>query len=192
MRTSTIKRETLETKVFVELNLDGSRKIDINTSIPFLDHLLTMFAFYANIDLTVRATGDIEIDDHHTVEDTGISLGLAFKKALDNRVGIIRFASSYTPMDEALSRVVLDISNRPYLVFDVNFKRETIGSLSLENIREFLYAFAINSSITLHVTELYGTNDHHKAESIFKGLGLVFKTAKTIENDQVTSTKGSL
>lgn len=192
MRTKTIERKTLETNIYLELNLDGTRQIAIDTSIPFLDHLLTMFAFYANMDLTIKATGDIQVDDHHTVEDIGISLGIAIKESLGDKVGITRFSSVYTPMDEALSRVVLDISNRPYLVYDVDFKRETIGGLSLENIKEFLYALSMNAAITLHISQLYGTNDHHKAESIFKGLGRVFKEAIVVRSSEITSTKGAL
>lgn len=192
MRTSTLERITKESSILIELNIDGSRKIDVNTSVPFLDHLLTLFAFYAGFDLSIKASGDIEVDDHHTVEDIGITLGLALKKALGEKKGITRYASAYTPMDEALSRVVIDISNRPFLVNDASFTRETIGGLSLENIQEFLYAFTINAGITLHVSLLYGDNDHHKAESIFKGIGRVLKESVFVVGDEVTSTKGVL
>lgn len=192
MRTSTIERTTKETDIRLSLNLDGSRNITIDTPIPFLNHMLTAFAFYANIDLDITATGDVDVDDHHLVEDIGIVLGCAIKEALGDKLGIARFASTYTPMDEALSRVVIDISNRPVLVFDASFTRESIGGLSLENVKEFFYALAIESRITLHITNLYGSNNHHIVESIFKGFGRALTVAKDITGEQVTSTKGVL
>lgn len=192
MRTSTIKRTTKETDIKLSLNLDGNRKISIDTPIPFFNHMLTAFAFYANIDLEITATGDTDIDDHHLVEDIGIVLGSAIKEALGDKVGITRFASTFTPMDEALSRVVIDISNRPMLVFDATFARESIGGLSLENIKEFFYALAMEARITLHIAALYGDNNHHIAESIFKGFGRTLNLAKTVTGDDVTSTKGVL
>jgi imidazoleglycerol-phosphate dehydratase len=192
MRTSKITRTTLETTIELSLNLDGQGKVSIDTPVPFFNHMLTALAFYAGFDLTVVAKGDTEVDDHHLVEDIGIVLGQALKEALGDKVGITRFASALTPMDDALSRVVLDISNRPMLVFDATFQRESIGGLSLENVREFLYALAIESRTTLHASVLYGTNDHHKVESLVKGIGRVWKAAKRIESDVVTSTKGVL
>lgn len=192
MRKSIIERKTKESDISIELNVDGNREILIDTPVPFLNHLLEMFAFYASIDLSVKASGDIEIDDHHTVEDIAIVLGKAVLRALGDKIGIRRYGNALIPMDEALSRVVLDISSRPYLVYDVALKRESIGTLSLENVKEFLYAFAMNSGITLHVSLLYGDNDHHKIESIFKGLGTALKEAKEIVDSSVTSTKGVL
>lgn len=192
MRTSTQKRTTKETDITVVLNLDGTNDISVDTGIPFFDHMVTALAFYAGWDLTIEASGDLEIDDHHTVEDIGITLGLALKDALGEKVGITRFASALTPMDESLSQVVLDVSNRPMLVYNVDFTRETINGLSLENIKEFFYAFAIESRITLHASILYGSNNHHMAEALFKGVGRVLRDACTVESNRVRSTKGVL
>ncbi len=192
MRTSTMKRTTKETAITVALNLDGNRKISIDTGIPFFDHMLEAMAFYADFDLTIKAVGDLVIDDHHTVEDVGIVLGQAFKEALGDKVGIRRFADNVTPMDEALSRVALDISNRPVLVFTNPFTRETLGTLSTETIKEFFYAFTINAAVTLHIANLYGENDHHKAESIFKGVGRALNQAVELVDNTLPSTKGSL
>lgn len=192
MRTFTRTRTTKETDITIDLQIDGKGKADIQTDIPFLNHLLSAFTFYSGVDLTIQATGDLEIDDHHTVEDIGILLGTAFKEALGDKIGITRFSSNYTPMDEALSRVVLDISNRPILVYNVSYRRDQIGNLSLENIYEFLYAFTTNASVTLHIESLYGTNDHHIFESVFKGLGLAFKEACSIQSNVISSTKGLL
>jgi imidazoleglycerol-phosphate dehydratase len=192
MRTSTITRTTKETDITLTLNLDGTGNINIDTPVPFFNHMLTALAFYAKIDLDITASGDVDVDDHHLVEDIGIVLGTALKEALGDKVGIARFASTHTPMDDALSRVVLDISNRPMLVFDASFTRDQIGGLSLENVKEFFYALAMESRITLHITNLYGENNHHKVESIFKGFGRTFNLAKAITGDSVTSTKGAL
>lgn len=192
MRTSTIKRDTLETNISLTLTLDGTGVIDIDTPVPFFNHMLTALAFYSGWDLTIKATGDVEIDDHHLVEDVGIVLGTAFKEALGDKQGITRFASALTPMDESLSKVVVDISNRPMLVFKPDFKRDEIGGLSLENVKEFFYAFAIESRITLHLAIEYGYNDHHKVEALFKGVGRVLKEASAISNNGVVSTKGVL
>lgn len=192
MRTSNIKRTTLETTIELALDLDGKGEVSIDTPVPFFNHMLTAFAFYAGFNLTLIGRGDTEVDDHHLVEDVGIVLGQALKEALGDKTGIARFASALTPMDDALSRVVLDISNRPVLVYDASFERESIGGLSLENVREFLYALTIESRVTLHASLLYGNNDHHKVESLFKGLGRVWNEAKRIQGDRVTSTKGVL
>ena len=192
MRQSTITRTTSETDITIKLNLDGTRQISIDTRIPFLNHMLTSLAFYAGWDLDVQATGDTSIDDHHTVEDIGIVLGQAFKEALQDKLGIARFASCTTPMDEALSDVTIDISNRPYLVYNVEFTRESIGTLSLENIKEFFYAFMVEARITLHINLLYGDNNHHKAESIFKGVGRALQQASTMNGQTIVSTKGVL
>ncbi len=192
MRTSSLKRKTNETDISVSINLDGTGNCDIKTDIPFLNHMLTAFSLYSGIDLTITATGDVEVDDHHLVEDIGIVLGSVFQKALQDKVGITRFSETITPMDEALVRVVLDISNRPYLDFNGTFKRDQIGGLSLENIYEFLYAFAMESRVTLHIDVLKGQNDHHKAEAIFKGLGRAINVAKEVKSTRLPSTKGTL
>ncbi|MCF7926714.1 MAG: imidazoleglycerol-phosphate dehydratase HisB [Candidatus Izimaplasma sp.] len=191
MREATYSRNTTETKIDLTLSLDGNQKIMVDTPIPFLNHLLDLMAFYAGFDLSITATGDTEIDDHHLVEDIGILLGKSVNKALGNKQSITRFSAVYIPMDESLSRIVVDVSGRPYLMYNATYKRDVIGSLSLENINEFLYAFTMNSKLTLHVENLYGKNDHHKAESIFKGLGRALKKAfKETNNKAVPSTKG--
>jgi imidazoleglycerol-phosphate dehydratase len=192
MRETTIKRKTNETDINLTLNLDGKGNSDINTGIPFFNHMLTAFTLYAGIDLQIEATGDIDVDDHHLVEDIGIVLGTAFKEAIGDKKGITRFASNYTPMDEALVRTVLDISNRPFLNFTRSFTSETIGGLTLQNVNEFLYAFAVEARITLHIDIIKGVNDHHKVEAIFKSLGRAINGAKTIVSDSVLSTKGTL
>jgi imidazoleglycerol-phosphate dehydratase len=191
-RKSTVKRETLETNISVKLNLDNQETSSIITPIPFLNHMLTAFSFYAGWSLDIDASGDVEVDDHHLVEDIGIVLGQAFNEALKNRKGIVRFASNYTPMDESLARCVLDISSRSTLVYRVSFKRDVIGGLSLENIQEFLKAFVNQSKITLHIDVMYGQNDHHKVEAIFKSLGRAINDAIQVKSNQVTSTKGVL
>lgn len=192
MRTAEIKRETKETSVSVNLNLDGTGKTDIDTGVGFLDHMLDLFAFHGSLDLKVHASGDLDVDDHHTVEDIGITLGNAFIKALGDRKGINRYGSFTLPMDEALANVSLDISGRPYLVFQCEFTREQIGMLSTEMIEEFFRAFAVAAGITLHINLLYGKNDHHKAEAIFKAFGHAVKEAVKITGDQLPSTKGYL
>ncbi len=192
MRQAKQSRQTKETTITLTLNLDGNQNITINTGIAFFDHMLTAFAYYAGIDLTIEANGDIEVDDHHTVEDVGIVLGQALKEALNDKKGITRFASNFTPMDESLARTTLDISNRATLVYNASFTRDMIGSLSLENIREFFYALAMNAGMTLHIDVLYGSNDHHKAEAIFKGVGRAIKDAVQVTSDTIRSTKGSL
>lgn len=191
-RSSRIKRETLETKVSIKLNLDNQETSSINTPVPFLNHMLTALSFYAGWTLEIDASGDVEVDDHHLVEDIGIVLGQAFDEALKSRKGIGRFASNYTPMDESLARCVLDISSRSTLVYRAAFKRDVIGGLSLENVEEFLKAFVNQSKITLHIDVLYGQNDHHKVEAIFKSLGRAIHDAIQVKNNQVTSTKGVL
>ncbi len=192
MRKSNLKRDTNETKINASLTLDGNGKTDINTGIGFFDHMLTALAFYAQVDLTLSVKGDLEVDDHHTVEDTGIVLGQLIKEALGDKLGITRFASTLTPMDDALAEVALDISNRPVLVFNAQFKREQIGDLSLENVKEFFYALMIESRMTCHINLRYADNDHHAVEAIFKGFGRALNQAKQVTNDNVTSTKGVL
>jgi imidazoleglycerol-phosphate dehydratase len=192
MRKANRRRVTKETQIEASLNLDGSSDVSIKTPVAFFNHMLEAMSFYAGFDLKLQASGDVEIDDHHTVEDVGIILGTLFKEALGDKVGIKRFSSNDTPMDEALVRSVIDISNRPYLVFDARFNREKIGGLSLENVKEFFYAFAMEARITLHISVLYGANDHHKVEAIFKSVGRALKEAVCIESDKVVSTKGVL
>lgn len=192
MRKSEVTRDTKETSIRVELNLDGTGQTDIDTGIGFLDHMLDLMAFHGSLDLKVHASGDLDVDDHHTVEDTGIALGSAFHKALGDRKGINRYGSVTLPMDEALANVSLDISGRPYLVFHCDFTREQIGMLSTEMIEEFFRAFAVAAGVTLHINLLYGKNDHHKAEAIFKAFGHAVKEAVKITGDQLPSTKGFL
>ena len=192
MRNAEVNRETKETKIYVSLDLDGTGDISIDTGIGFLDHMLELFAFHGSLNLTVKAKGDLDVDDHHTVEDCGIALGTAFKQALGDRVGIARYGSFTVPMDEALATVNLDISGRPYLVFHCDFTREQLGMLSTEMIQEFFRAFAVASGTTLHINLAYGENDHHKAEAIFKAFGHAVKEASAIASTELPSTKGFL
>ena len=164
MRRGVVERNTLETKIKVDINLDGSGKVEIDTGIGFLDHMLTLMAFHGKFDLTILAKGDLYVDDHHTIEDIGICLGEAFKNAIGDKIGIRRYSTVYIPMDEALSYSSVDISNRPYLVYNVNFADEKIGSMSTQMFKEFFRAFVNESKITLHINLLYGENDHHKIE----------------------------
>ncbi|MDA9430375.1 imidazoleglycerol-phosphate dehydratase HisB [Bradyrhizobium sp. CCBAU 51627] len=195
MRTATIKRKTKETDLEVSVNLDGSGASNIATGIGFFDHMLDLLARHSRIDLTVKAVGDLHIDYHHTTEDTGIALGQAVKQALGNMAGITRYAGVHMPMDETLTRVVLDISGRPFLVFKADFPRDKIGEFDTELVREWFQAFAINAGVTLHVETLYGDNSHHIAESCFKGLARALRTAVAIDPKaagEIPSTKGSL
>jgi imidazoleglycerol-phosphate dehydratase len=192
MRKAQIKRDTLETKIEIEINLDGDRNINIETGIPFFDHMLTLFAFHGALDLKILANGDLAVDSHHTMEDVGIALGQVIYQALGQRIGINRYGLSYVPMDEALSRVVIDMSNRPYLVFNASFKRETIGTMDTENVLEFFKSFVNESRMNLHIENFYGDNDHHKVESIFKAFGRAIKEALRITSPTITSTKGVL
>jgi imidazoleglycerol-phosphate dehydratase len=192
MRTSTISRDTKETKIKLYINLDGTKKIRINTGVPFFDHMLTLFAFHASFDLDIFCDGDLSTDDHHTVEDVGIVLGEAVKEALGDKKGINRYGMMYLPMDEALSRAVIDISNRPFLFYKANYNRLSIGLLSLENVKEFFRAFISEARVTLHIETLYGDNDHHKVESLFKAFGRALKEATRIISDDISSTKGVL
>lgn len=191
MRTSTMKRDTKETKIDMTLCLDGG-EVEVDTGIGFFNHMLTALAFYAGFGLKVKAVGDLNVDGHHTVEDVGIVLGQAFAQALGDKKGIARFGTAYVPMDEALCRVVLDISNRPYLVFDAEMPQPTIGGYDACLTEEFMRAFAMNSAVTLHMACLYGKNAHHITEALFKALGLALKQAVRVDGDAVTSTKGVL
>ena len=190
-RTAAIARNTKETQVSVSLNLDGGA-VEVSTGIGFFDHMLTAFGFYAKIGLTVRVHGDLEVDGHHTVEDTGIVLGQALKQALGDRTGIRRFGSCYVPMDEALTFTALDFSNRPYLVFDAPMPQERIGNYDSCLTVEFMRALAVNAGLTLHQKCLYGANAHHITEGLFKSLGMAIRDAVQIQGSGVTSTKGVL
>jgi len=195
MRTATIKRKTSETEVEVAVNLDGTGASNVATGVGFLDHMLDLLARHSRIDLTVKATGDRHVDDHHTTEDVGIALGQAVKQALGNMAGITRYAGIHMPMDETLTRVVIDISGRPVLVFRTEFPRDKIGTFDTELVREWFNAFAMNAGVTLHVETLYGENSHHIAESCFKGLARVLRAAVAIDPriaGEVPSTKGQL
>jgi imidazoleglycerol-phosphate dehydratase len=195
MRSATIKRKTKETDIAVTLALDGEGAAKISTGVGFFDHMLEQVARHSLIDITIAAKGDLHIDQHHTVEDVGIALGQALKQALGDMKGITRYADVHLPMDEAMTRVAIDISGRPYLVWKVNFTRVKIGEMESELFREFFQAFAQNAGITLHIENLYGKNNHHIAETCFKALARALRTAVAIDARQksrVPSTKGSL
>jgi len=195
MRQATIKRKTKETDIEVAVNLDGTGVCSAATGIGFFDHMLDLLARHSRIDITVKAVGDLHVDHHHTTEDVGIALGQAVKQALGDMAGINRYASVHMPMDETLSRVALDISGRPVLVFKVAFSRDKIGEFDTDLVREWFQAFAMNAGITLHVETLYGDNGHHIAESCFKGLARALRTAVAVDpraKGEVPSTKGSL
>jgi imidazoleglycerol-phosphate dehydratase len=195
MRSGEVKRRTNETDISVKLVLDGTGKAEISSGVGFFDHMLDLFARHSLIDTTVMVKGDTHIDDHHSVEDAGIAMGEALKQALGTKKGIRRYADVHLPMDETLTRVAVDVSGRPFLVFRTEFKAQKIGSFDTELVREFFQAFAINAGITLHVETLYGTNNHHIAESCFKGLARALKQAVAIDPRQagsIPSTKGSL
>ncbi len=195
MRKASIRRSTKETDVEVVVDLDGAGAASISTGIGFLDHMLELLARHSRIDLTVKAKGDLHIDPHHTTEDIGIALGQAVKQALGDMKGLTRYADVHVPMDEALTRVALDVSGRPFLVFNAEFVRDKVGSFDTELVQEWFQAFAMNSGMTLHVATLYGTNDHHIAESCFKGLARALRVALAIDPraaNEVPSTKGSL
>lgn len=195
MRDARVARRTSETDIALSLALDGTGTAQIATGVGFFDHMLDLLARHALFDLEVKAEGDTHIDDHHTVEDVGIALGQAFAQALGDKRGIARYATVHLPMDEALSRVSIDISGRAFLVFRVEFPSAKIGNFDTELVREFFQAFAANAGITLHVETLYGANSHHIAESCFKGLARALRAAVAAdprEEGRVPSTKGSL
>jgi len=195
MRAATVKRKTNETDIEVTINLDGTGASAIATGIGFLDHMLDLLARHSRIDLKLRAQGDLHIDQHHTTEDCGIALGQAVKQALGDMRGITRYCDVSIPMDEALTRVAIDISGRPFLVFKAPFARDKVGAFDTELVREWFQAFAMNAGITLHVETLYGTNDHHVAESCFKALARALRGAVSIDAraaGEVPSTKGVL
>lgn len=195
MRTATIKRKTKETDIEVAVDLDGTGASAVATGIGFLDHMLDLLARHSRIDIRVKALGDLHIDQHHTTEDTGIALGQAVRQALGDMKGITRYSDVHVPMDEALTRVAIDISGRPFLVFRVAFGRDKVGAFDTELVREWFQAFAMNAGITLHVETLYGANDHHIAESCFKALARALRGAVAIDAraaGEVPSTKGVL
>ena len=195
MRQASITRTTKETAISVTVNLDGTGKAEINTGVGFFDHMLDQVARHSLIDIKIEAKGDLHIDFHHTVEDVGIALGQAVRQALGDMKGITRYADVHLAMDEALTRAAIDISGRPYLVFSANFTRDKVGEFDTELFEEWFRAFAMNAGVTLHVTNLYGSNNHHIAESAFKALARVLGAAVAIDPrraDAIPSTKGSL
>ena len=195
MRQAAVKRKTKETDISVTVSLDGSGVSDISTGIGFLDHMLDQLARHSLMDITVKAKGDLHIDFHHTTEDTGIALGEAVSQALGDRTGIRRYGSTLSPMDETLTRVVVDASNRPFLVWRVSFPTPKVGDMDTELFKEWFQAFVQNAGITLHVENLYGINSHHIVESSFKGLARALRTAMEIDprrGGAVPSTKGAL
>jgi len=195
MRSAKVTRNTLETKISVELNLDGSGKTRFDTGLPFLDHMLDQIARHGLVDIDIHAKGDLHIDAHHTVEDIGITLGQAFNQAVGDKKGLRRYGHAYVPLDESLSRVVLDISGRPGLVFNCVFVRDTIGEFDVDLINEFFQGFINHALVTLHVDNLAGNNAHHQAETIFKAFGRALRMALELDPRMagtMPSTKGSL
>ena len=195
MRTATVERKTKETEISVTVDLDGTGIYDVSTGIGFLDHMLEQLSRHSLMDLTVKAKGDLHIDFHHTTEDTGIAIGEAVSQALGERKGITRYASALIPMDETLSRVAMDVSNRPYLIWRVEFSKPKLGDMDTELFKEWFQAFVQGAGITLHVDNLYGENNHHIVESCYKGLARALRDAIEIDlrkADEVPSTKGVL
>ncbi len=194
-RTAKIERNTLETQISISINLDGNGQAQFNTGVPFLEHMLDQVARHGLIDMHIEANGDLEIDAHHTVEDIGITLGQAFTKALGDKKGIYRYGHAYVPLDESLSRVVIDFSGRPGLFYDVEFKRAAIGSFDVDLFREFFQGFVNHAGVSLHIDNLKGVNAHHVAETIFKALGRAIRMAITADPRMagiMPSTKGTL
>ena len=194
-RKAQLSRKTKETQITVKLNCDGKGKYKVNTGIGFFDHMMEQLSKHSGISLDVVAKGDLHVDFHHTIEDTAIVIGKALKEALGERLGITRFASQYVPMDETLSRVCVDLSGRPYVIWKVDFTRDKIGEVDTELFREWFYAFAFNLGANIHVENLYGENSHHIIESCFKALALSLKQAIAIDNTKpgnIPSTKGVL
>ena len=194
-RIATVTRNTLETQIEVTLNLDGSGQFNAETGVPFLDHMMEQIARHGLFDLSVKAKGDLHIDAHHTVEDTGITIGQALKQALGDKKGIVRYGHALIPLDEALSRVVLDLSGRPGIEFDVSFTRDKIGEFDVDLFYEFFQGLVNHAGMTLHVDSLKGRNAHHIAETIFKAFGRALRMAVTLDQralEQLPSTKGAL
>lgn len=195
MRTAQVSRDTLETQITVNINLDGTGKATLNTGVPFFDHMLDQIARHGLIDLDIQAKGDLHIDAHHTVEDTGITLGQAFAKAVGDKKGIRRYGHAYVPLDEALSRVVIDLSGRPGLEYHVDYTRARIGEFDVDLLLEFFRGFINHAGVSLHVDNLRGINAHHQAETIFKAFGRALRMAVEVDArmaGQMPSTKGSL
>lgn len=194
-RKAKVTRNTLETQITVAVNLDGSGQLDVDTGVPFLDHMLDQVARHGLIDLEISAIGDLHIDDHHTVEDIGITLGQAFKQAVGDKKGIRRYGHAYVPLDEALSRVVIDFSGRPGLEMHVDFTRARVGSFDVDLFSEFFHGFVNHAQVTLHIDNLRGKNTHHQAETIFKALGRALRMALELDpraEGIMPSTKGCL
>lgn len=194
-RQASIKRDTGETRIEVQVDLDGSGKLDCKTGVPFFEHMLDQVARHGQLDMTVYCDGDLEVDDHHSVEDIGIALGEAFREALGDKRGIYRYGHAYVPLDEALSRVVIDFSGRPGLVMEADFTRATIGTFDTQLVREFFQAFASHSAATLHIDNLKGINAHHQVETIFKAFGRAVRQAISVDErmaGRIASTKGTL
>ncbi|TAJ82290.1 MAG: imidazoleglycerol-phosphate dehydratase HisB [Gallionellaceae bacterium] len=195
MRSAQVTRNTLETQISVEVNLDGSGKVKLDTGLPFLEHMLDQIARHGLIDLDIAAKGDLHIDAHHTVEDIGITLGQAFTKAIGDKKGVRRYGHAYVPLDEALSRVVIDLSGRPGLVFNAEFVRSNVGEFEVDLIREFFQGFVNHALVTLHIDNLAGDNAHHQAETIFKAFGRALRVALEFDPRMagvMPSTKGTL
>jgi imidazoleglycerol-phosphate dehydratase len=192
MREGYVKRETRETNIELMINIEGQGKSQINTGIGFFDHMLAAFTVHSGFDLTLQYTGDLNIDCHHTIEDVGIALGTAFAEAMKDKTGIARYGNAVIPMDEALASCCVDISGRPYIVFNAEFGDYRLGAMDSAMVEEFFIAFAMNAGVTLHINLLYGKNDHHKAEAIFKAFAHALKSAVKIEGDKVLSSKGSI
>ena len=195
MRSAKVSRNTLETQINIELNLDGSGKAKFDTGLPFLDHMLDQIARHGLLDMNIMAKGDLHIDAHHTVEDIGITLGQAFNQAVGDKKGLRRYGHAYIPLDEALSRVVLDISGRPGLVFNCQFVRSSVGDFDVDLIKEFFQGFVNHALVTLHIDNLAGNNAHHQAETIFKAFGRALRMALELDPRMagvMPSTKGAL
>lgn len=192
MRQAEIHRKTGETDIAISLVIDGEGRFEGTTGIGFFDHMMNLLACHSGMDISLSCRGDLEVDNHHTIEDLGIALGTVFLKALGDKKGIRRYGAFFCPMDETLSRIVLDLSGRPYFVYDVKIPVERIGTFETEMTREFFLAFAMYGMMNLHMACLYGENGHHMVESLFKGLGHALKEAVTVEGGRVLSTKGVL
>ena len=193
VRSGSVERKTKETDIKIAVTLDGKGKADIDTGIGFFDHMLTALSVHSGISMTVKVIGDLNVDCHHTIEDTGIALGQALGQALGAKAGIVRYGTAYIPMDESLAMASLDLSNRPFLVFNCEFSNQSCGGYDLCMTEEFFRAFAFNSGMTLHINLLYGSNDHHKAEAVYKAVAHALKTAVSYNSDGSTlSTKGVL
>ncbi len=193
-RTAEVQRKTTETDIFVKIDLDGEGKSEVDTTLPFLDHMLVLLAGHSLVDMSIKGRGDTDVDDHHLVEDLGLCLGEAFKKALGDKKGIKRYGTAFIPMDESLSHVSIDLSGRPFLVYNVTYEREKVKNFELLQLREFFRAFADRSGMTLHINTIYGSNSHHSAESVFKAVARALREAVAIDDrvSGVLSTKGVL